>query len=449
MLIFNLMPLIQTWVGIFSKRAFTIRSCIVVLFSLFHIYQSSKYTEHYSSQLTQIDKYRALSQIGNKHSDNNYTPDISLKPIAHEFILNITQYPFKGQWTRFLFSEFQFESSKGNSEYFITKEHIRKKQPVSNSNSSLKLSLLLKDGEYIDNFFMTNISFIFPANFSQNISSSIRSRNPVIISNIPCLISYYNGDFFENKGNRMINSTSMTMTMTFYPIESIITNDSSNNLYSHRNLWSQALITIVDEIKGIHIELASKMHSPGDKSIRVFNYCILITIIAAFQICSSVTFLLNINDNNQLGCNINLTALSIQVFYDSLLCSSHFFLSVSNDKYSINFGVCSMAYFILFSVFELHTLFSCWKARFYYLAFTDVVLFRRKLIQFYLIFYIALFSSMISLSFWFKHFCLSYLLFSSSWFIQIIHSVVTSTRPPMSYEYIFWFTIGKVIFPVS
>jgi hypothetical protein len=108
----------------------------------------------------------------------------------------------------------------------------------------------------------------------------------------------------------------------------------------------------------------------------------------------------------------------------------------------------SLIYFCLFSIFLLRILFFAWRARNIDLIYRDIRLFKKKLIRFYLSFYIVLFFTLTSVKIWYSFFIMTFLLFAATWIGQIIYSAKMGTKPPMSYSYIFFVSIFKMIIPI-
>ena len=107
----------------------------------------------------------------------------------------------------------------------------------------------------------------------------------------------------------------------------------------------------------------------------------------------------------------------------------------------------SLIIFILFSI-ELRILFNSWKSRNIVLMFENMSLFRQKLLIFYTICYFSILFLLMGIRLIIEYFILIYLLFFSTWFFQIYHSVKNCTKPPMSFQYIFSFTLAKMIITI-
>lgn len=73
----------------------------------------------------------------------------------------------------------------------------------------------------------------------------------------------------------------------------------------------------------------------------------------------------------------------MNLIWNSSICSGHFFLSLTQDDFIYEYGLISLTYFLLFSIFEIRLLYLIWKARNYDLFYNDINAFRKKLFKFY------------------------------------------------------------------
>ena len=190
------------------------------------------------------------------------------------------------------------------------------------------------------------------------------------------------------------------------------------------------------------------MYGGGSYTGRTLNYSIALTMIALIEIYYSTMFISEMADNYQISLNTDLITIIIQIMWDSLICAINFFLAITNESSSYEYGMPSMTFFALFSVFQLRILFLAWKSRNNELLFENASLFRKKLLKFYTTFYCSLFICLVSIRLIFEYFILTYLLFFSTWIFQIYHSVKNSVKPPMSFSYIFIFSFFKMLIPI-
>ncbi len=162
-----------------------------------------------------------------------------------------------------------------------------------------------------------------------------------------------------------------------------------------------------------------------------------------------------------------LVTLTMNLIWNSSICSGHFFLSLTQDDFIYEYGLISMIYFLLFSIFEIRLLYLSWKSRNYELFYNDINAFRKKLFIFYcfickfvgqfnskpkfffllFIFFkidFLLFIVLIAMRHIFVNFLLTYSYFACTWLFQIIHNAIKGTKPPMKFRYIVAVTLGKL-----
>lgn len=119
------------------------------------------------------------------------------------------------------------------------------------------------------------------------------------------------------------------------------------------------------------------------------------------------------------------------------------------QKYSYEFGIPSMSYFLLFSIFELKLMLLAWKARYTDIMYNNPDLFKKKLLRFYTIFYVLLFVGCLSINVVFIHYWSSLIIFASTWIFQIGHNAYNGTKPPYSFYYTLTVSAGKLFLPVT
>ena len=178
-------------------------------------------------------------------------------------------------------------------------------------------------------------------------------------------------------------------------------------------------------------------------SKKSLDYSILMSICCIIEIYLTSEFTKLVNTNDQMAINTDLYTILFHIMWTSLICGANFFMSLTRTSSSYEFGMPSFCYFSLFSIFLLRVLFLAWKAR--NRDITNMRLFRKKLLKFYLFFYVFLFISLISVKIWYSYFICTLLLIGSTWISQIIYSAKKGTKPPMSYSYIFSASLSKII----
>ena len=152
---------------------------------------------------------------------------------------------------------------------------------------------------------------------------------------------------------------------------------------------------------------------------KILNYSIILTVISVIQIITSIHFISEMRENIQISLNTDLITMSIEIFWDCLICSLNFFFALSNENYSYEYGMPSFILFVLFTNL-LKILFNAWKSRNIDLMFDNITLFRKKLLQFYIIFYFSLLFLLMGIRLIIEYFILIYLFFFQLGFSKFI-----------------------------
>ena len=396
------------------------------------------------NNLTNNNLLRKISEIEIDKNVNNISYSIQY-PLIYYFIQNISKHYYFGDWDYLNIKNNIFQNQKGEVEVkfgknskgnFIT--------GLETDNSTITLFFFLKDGQYIDYFFRGNISFSFPKGFSTTLNESISKKKNFTIELKNVNISYYFGEYFDDFEPKDLEHNDINIT--FVPREKQFSNNQ--NFEKGSTLFSRVYFSINNEKEDFSTKFYGIMYGGGSYTGRTLNYSIALTIIALIEIYYSTLLISEMGDNNQISLNTDLITVITQIMWDSLICAVNFFLAITNENYSYEYGMPSMTFFTLFSIFQLRILFFAWKSRYNELLFENASLFRKKLFQFYTIFYFSLFTFLVSIRLIFEYFILTYLLFFSTWIFQIYHSAKKSTKPPMPFSYIFIFTFFKMLIPI-
>ena len=367
----------------------------------------------------------------------------------YQFIHNITQYPFFGEWTDFNFEHKNFINKNMGEVWFTINKKISDNYLLNLENqntSTLMFSFVLRDGKYVDSYFKGNFSFSLPENFYSNIlKNAIEQEKPINLNYKNMTLNYFSGDYLEDETENIYNSTEINITIS--PKQKIF--HSSEDHSQTSNSFSLIGISIQNKKNKFSLKFSGEMYKSGEYPNQVLNYSIIITILSLVQIYYSMKLLVNISENNQLGLNMDLFTVSGQIVWDCLICAIHFFLALVNESTGYEYGLPSFTFFLHFSIFQLRIFVLSWKSRNLELMYQDISLYRKKFCKLYSAFYGVLFLFLISLRYWVNNFYFTYtLFFSTTWLFQIYHSASTRTKPPMSYGYIFVFTISKMFFPL-
>ena len=384
--------------------------------------------------------------------------------LYYEFVENITSHSYYGKWenlkmdkdkNNFIdkFGEIELNFQIKRTENFLL--NLNQK-----NNSNISVSFIIKDGEYIDNYLIGNFSFNFKnipliSNLNKNIFSIVLEKvnlsyayghymdigKKQYLNNTYINMTFYKKpENFINKINHVISSTDYSL-LDFH-IKSV--NDLDNNL--NKNNTNKNVEK--NRIKNFEITFTSKAYGVQKYPIKILNYSILLTFAAFIEIYFSTKFLVIINENVQMALNIDLITVFIQIMWTALICGVNFFLSLTYEPLTYEYGMPSMIYFTLFSIFLLRILFIGWKSRYIELLFNDMAQFRKKLFRFYLTFYCLLLCTLVSIKLWYTYFIFTFFLFGGTWFFQIYYSVKKGTKPPMPYSYIFITSLFKILIPI-
>lgn len=373
--------------------------------------------------------------------------------LSHLFIKNITQFPYLGNWSYFSYENNIFNSLEGESIIYLSQNItelntvspiIHTNQSTISNNTSFILTFYLKDGKYMDTLFKGNLSISFPSMFNETLLSSMNELNEFKIVNKNSTVNLYTGEYFDETTNDTYDSCDIELT--FSPYEKLFV---SNTEYTSSNLYSQIHLHINNTQKKFELDIISIMENEESYSIEVLNYSIILSLIGLIQIYYSTMTIMTIDSNYQCGLNIDLITVSLQIIWGSILSAVHFFFALIHNEQLYEYGTPSFIHFCLFSIFQLKILFMAWKCRYNDLFNNNIFLFRKQLFRFYLLFYIALFFSLISFKLWYHSFLVIFLQYAFTWIFQIFHSAYYRTKPPFSCGYIFVFTFAKLFTPVS
>ena len=383
--------------------------------------------------------------------------------IYYEFIDSIS-HTYYGEWENLYLKKNKFKYTQGNSDidfYEEGKENFLFNLKQKNC-SNLSAYFSLKDGIYEDNYIEGNFTFNFQ-NFSlpDNLDKDSFS---IIIPNTS--LSYAFGEYIDLSKKKTINNT--FINITFYKELKMFYNkmryELSSTDYSRVSLYilSKSLknntdinnntidnITTEKEYeKEFEVYFEAEAHGSYAYPEKILNYSIIFSIFAYIEIIYTTRFLVSVNENHQISLNTDIYTIIIHIMWSSIICCGNFFLALSQNNLIFEYGMPSIIYFCLFSIFLLRILFFAWRARNIDLVYRDIRLFKKKLIRFYLAFYIVLFFTLTSVKIWYSYFIMTFLLFLATWIGQIIYSAKRGTKPPMSYSYIFCVSFFKMFIPI-
>ena len=318
----------------------------------------------------------------------------------------------------------------------------------------------MKDGEYVDDYLEGNFTFTL-----EDISLIDLQKESIsfILQDVP--ISYCWEEYIE--ADKLINLNKTFINLTFYKNfrkfedymdyklasnnygnvtleikNATIFEKNNNNNTNETNNSSVNEASIGSFEKNLEISFNGMAYGSHKYSINTLNYSLFITLFCIIEIYLSADFVKLVNTNDQMALNTDLYTILFHIMWTSLVCGANFFMSITRKRSSYEYSMPSFCYFSLFSIFLLRILFLAWRARNQNIE--DIQLFRKKLLRFYLLFYVFLFTTLISVKLWYSYFIFTFALFASTWIGQIIYSAKQGTKPPMSYLYILSTSFSKI-----
>ena len=383
--------------------------------------------------------------------------------LYYEFVENITSHSYYGKWENLKMDKDKNNFIDKSGEIELNFQRKRSDNYLLNlnqkNNSNISVSFIIKDGEYIDNYIVGNFSF----NFKNIPLISYLSKNSFSIYLEKINLTYAYGHYMDIGKKQYINKTNINMTFYKKPESFInkINHIISSTDYSLLDFHIKSIPEIEsnlnknnsikkeeNRLKDFEISFIGKAYGIQKYPIKILNYSIILTFAAFIEIYFSTKFLVIINENVQMALNIDLITVFIQIMWTALICGVNFFLSLTYEPLTYEYGMPSMIYFTLFSIFLLRILFIGWKSRYIELLFNDMAQFRKKLFRFYLVFYCLLLITLVSIKLWYTYFIFTFFLFGGTWIFQIYYSVKKGTKPPMPYSYIFITSLFKILIPI-
>ncbi len=451
-----------TFLSTLTSQIFLFFFLIIFIFGLNLYYITSRnnlnknFSFHQISDLFSIQSLRNLEEeeleeeeknetqyFENKTENELYEMIVDRYNTEFPFFQNISYFDYYGEWGNFSFENNIFNNKKGEVELYFYKKKTGRVVYLDlfgNKSDSFKGVFLLKDGKYIDKYIKANFTLYLPKNFIEKYDE-LKDKDSFKLDNNNTNLDFVCSVLLYNYTSYTFNETNITIRFFNKPKRDEFTFEKS-----FETKFSSILFSIRHENFTFDIKANTIFTKKTEEKIR--NYSFILTLIGCYEIYGIFILIIAVSDNNQIGLNLDLTTIIISIFYKSFICSIHFYLSIStsSDDLSYSYGIPAIIYFFAFSGFELRLLLFSWRSRNMDLLFSNPTLFRRKMFYFYLFFYILLFACLLNIRSILTNFLGNLILFSCSWIFQIIYSIKTGTRPPMSRSYIFFSSIGR-LFP--
>jgi hypothetical protein len=176
-------------------------------------------------------------------------------------------------------------------------------------------------------------------------------------------------------------------------------------------------------------------------------YSFVVSLLCVSQFFSTIWLNQQIVDSFTNSNVVSLFTVGQNIVWNAYGCLCHFFLAVNNDDYIVQFGIPAFLYFANFSVFELRLLYNLWKNQ-NIAELNDINTIRKKLVKFYITFYVFLFLSLFFVTkFYFEE---AYILLALiiTWSPQIIYNSLYNNRVSLPLINIFLNTFNKILIPI-
>lgn len=394
--------------------------------------------------VNKTDIVNTLNENINKEDINTIIQAIKKKFNGdYSFILNVTSNEYIGNWSKLSIvgnNFFEKKIDEGISEMFFHRIRNRNTLVIGLTNTktnSFRIDAILREGKYIDNYIKINLTFYL----YDDIEKLLEENQQLTLYNNDTKIDYAKVHFLGDRIKERIDKGNVTLILEkedynyaisfrkrimslFYRVNLII---NSNKL----NVTINAIITNNENLR---------------QKVRIYSF--ILSIFGLFEIYHILHLIMKINDNNEYGNKLSILSITINCYFKVLICIVHFFLSIStlDEDMSYQFGVPTIIYFFGFTGFELKLLLLVFRTR------NDnninQVIYRKRLLCLYIFFYLSLSLMVLNIKECLRNFYLILLIYIFSWLSQILFSIITNTRPPMSRMYIICLSLSKLYLPI-
>ena len=176
-------------------------------------------------------------------------------------------------------------------------------------------------------------------------------------------------------------------------------------------------------------------------------YSIMISSLAISQIFSTIWLNYKIENNFTNSNSVCIFTIAQNIIWNAFGSLCHFYFAVNYEKYVIHFAIPSFIFFLNCSIFELRLLYNLWKNQ-NTNDLNDPNVIRKKLIKFYMTFYILLFLFIFFISkFYFLPIYVN-LALMMTWLPQIINNIIFKNQFSFPWINIILISINKLMIPL-
>ena len=311
----------------------------------------------------------------------------------------------------------------------------------NNIFSSFRINAKLKEGDYIDRYIKINLTFYLNENNLKRIKEN-NNNTELILENNNTYIDYYKVAFLKkNKTREKIEKGNITLILKKEEY-------SYAASYKKRIISQYNKIRIIITSKELNVTINSEVSSIEGMKLKARIYSFILSIFGLIEIYYILKLIMKINEHNEIGNKLSIIYVSINCYYKVIICIMHFFLSIStlDEDMSYQFGVPTIIYFFGFTGFELKLLFLVFKTRNNRVV--NQELYKKRLLCLYLFFYFCLTIMIYNIKECLTNYSIILFLFTFSWLSQILYSILSNTRPPISRLYIIFLSISRLYLPI-
>ena len=361
----------------------------------------------------------------------------------YSFILNVTSNEYIGNWSKLSIvgkNFFEKKIDEGISEMFFHRIRNRNSLVIGLTNTktnSFRIDAILREGKYIDNYIKINLTFYL----YDDIEKLLEENQQLTLYNNDTKIDYAKVHFLGDRIKERIDKGNVTL---------ILEKEDYNYAISFRKrIMSQFYrVNLIINSNKLNVTINAIITNNENLRQKVRIYSFILSIFGLFEIYHILHLIMKINDNNEYGNKLSILSITINCYFKVLICIVHFFLSIStlDEDMSYQFGVPTIIYFFGFTGFELKLLLLVFRTR------NDnninQVIYRKRLLCLYIFFYLSLSLMVLNIKECLRNFYLILLIYIFSWLSQILFSIITNTRPPMSRMYIICLSLSKLYLPI-
>ena len=418
---------------------------------------------NYKRKLQNFNSTNSITNtsIANNNEYKNYTQENnntiiiyqkSIEDIIKEkfnadyaLILNISSNEYIGNWSEFEIVDkafFNKKINKGSVEIRFKRTRSRNNLIINlakNKINSFRIEAILKEGEYIDRYIKINLTFYLIWNDLEKIKENNNSE--LILENNNTKIDYYKINFLRNVKKEKIEKGNITLILKKEEY-------SYASSYKKRFMSQYNKIMIIITSKELNVTINSKVGNDEITKQKVRIYSFILSIFGLIEIYYILKLIMKINDHNEIGNKLSILSISTNCYFKVIICIMHFLLSISNtdEDISYQFGVPTIIYFFAFTGFELKLLFLVFKTRNNNVA--NQELYRKRLLCLYFLFYVCLTITVFNIKECLTNYSIIFFVYTIPWLSQILYSILTNTRPPMSRHYIFFLSLSRLYLPI-